>query len=225
MMRRATEPLSWNNRSQEPWNHNLHYHRVIVKFIPLDCRRALDVGCGQGALTRELRRSVPEVTGIDRDERSIALASAHRDAADIRYVRGDFLAAPFMPGSFDLVTSVASLHHMDAAAALRRMAEVLRPGGTLVVVGLARGASPADACVVLPAAVGNALHRAAGAWGRRGAAGAPTAPYTSPVIWPPPLSYRQTRSLAARVLPGVRYRRRLYWRYTLIWAKPGTDAG
>ena len=33
-MRRVTESLSWNNRSQEPWNHNLHYHRVIVKVIP-----------------------------------------------------------------------------------------------------------------------------------------------------------------------------------------------
>src|SRR6266567_3538039 len=46
MMRRVTESLSWNNRSQEPWNHNLHYHRVIVKVIPPDCRGALDAGCG-----------------------------------------------------------------------------------------------------------------------------------------------------------------------------------
>ncbi len=131
-MRRVTESLSWNNRSQEPWNHNLHHHRVIVKVIPQDCRGALDVGCWQGGLTRELRRFVPGVTGIGRDERSIALARAHRDAADIRYVRGDFLAAPLTPGSFDLVTSVASLRHMDADAALRRVAELLRPGGTLV---------------------------------------------------------------------------------------------
>ncbi len=78
MMRRVTESLSWYNRSQEPWNHNLHYHRVIVKVIPPDCRGALDIGCGQGALTRELRRSVPGVTGIDRDERSIALARGWR---------------------------------------------------------------------------------------------------------------------------------------------------
>jgi len=65
----------------EPWNHNLHYHRVIIDVIAPDCQRALDIGCGQGALTRRLWPLVPEVTGIDRDERSIALARSRAEAA------------------------------------------------------------------------------------------------------------------------------------------------
>ena len=243
-MRRSPVSRWWNNCSQEPWNHNLHYHRVIVNVIPPDCRRALDIGCGQGALTRDLRRFVPEVAGIDRDERSIALARAHAGAAGIGYLRGDFQAAPIRPCSVDLITSVASLHHMDAATGLRRMADLLRPGGALVVVGLARGASPSDLLLALAAAVGHRAHLAAGWWRRRRRRGAeapgtqapdarapddppPDRAYTSPVIWPPSLSYRQARRLAERVLPGVRYRRRLYWRYTLIWVKPssGLDGG
>jgi SAM-dependent methyltransferase len=228
-MRRAPVSRWWNNCLQEPWNHNLHYHRVIVNVIPPDCRRALDVGCGLGALTRDLRRSVPEVAGFDRDERSIALARAHAGAGGVGYVRGDFQAAPIRPGSVDLITSVASLHHMEAAAGLRQMADLLRPGGTLVVVGLARSTSLADAVLVLAAAVGHRVHMVAGARRRRlhGGSGTPDAAYTSPVVWPPPLSYRQARRLAERVLPGVRYRRRLYWRYTLIWIKPtsGLDDG
>ncbi len=40
---------------------------MIVNVIPSDCRRALDVGCGLGALTRNLRRFVPEVAGIGKD--------------------------------------------------------------------------------------------------------------------------------------------------------------
>jgi 2-polyprenyl-3-methyl-5-hydroxy-6-metoxy-1,4-benzoquinol methylase len=102
----------------EPWSQNLHYHRVILDAVPPGCERALDVGCGQGTLTRRLRRVVPQVTGIDRDQRSIDLARANPAAAGIAYILGDFLAAPFRPGSLDLVTSVASLHHMDAEAAL-----------------------------------------------------------------------------------------------------------
>lgn len=35
----------------EPWSHNLHYHRMILEAIPPGCERALDVGCGTGALT------------------------------------------------------------------------------------------------------------------------------------------------------------------------------
>jgi predicted TPR repeat methyltransferase len=47
-----------------PWNHNLHYHPVILRAIPRECTYALDVGCGEGVLTRRLRRQVPQVTGV-----------------------------------------------------------------------------------------------------------------------------------------------------------------
>jgi hypothetical protein len=40
------------------------------------------------------------------------------------------------------------------------------------------------------------------------------------VIWPPPLTYRDMRRLATDVLSGARYRHHLYWRYSLVWAKP-----
>lgn len=202
-----------------PWDHNLHYHQVILAALPPGCQRALDVGCGQGALTRRLRQVVPHVSGIDRDQRSIQLARAHPQAADIGYVLGDFLATPFQPGSLDLVTSVAALHHMDAEAALRRMSDLLRPGGVLAVVGLARDGSPADVGLIVPAMIGHRLHLAASAWHRRGAWRDRSQGYTSPVIWPPPLTYRQTRRIAERVLPAVTYRRRLYWRYSLVWTR------
>ena len=216
---------SWSSRLHEPWNHNLHYHRVIIDVIAPDCQRALDIGCGQGALTRRLWPLVPEVTGIDRDERSIALARSRAQARfpDIGYVHAEFLAESVKPGSFDLVTAVASLHHMDAEAALRKMADVLRPGGVLVVIGLARDRSLAGAALIVPAVIGNWTHRAADALNRRANAVQSEVRYQSPVIWPPPLTYRQMRQLAERVLPGVRYRRHLYWRYSLVWRKPRED--
>ena len=127
----------------EPWTHNLHYHRVVLDAIPAGCRRALDVGCGTGALTRRLRGVIPQVTGIDRDKQSIAIARTHPQARDIGYRHEDFLTAPMEAGSLGLITSIAALHHMDTAAALSRMAELLEPGGALVVIGLARGPSPA----------------------------------------------------------------------------------
>jgi 2-polyprenyl-3-methyl-5-hydroxy-6-metoxy-1,4-benzoquinol methylase len=48
-------------------------HPLILDAVPDGARRALDVGCDEGTLTRELRRRVPEVTGIDLDETSIEL--------------------------------------------------------------------------------------------------------------------------------------------------------
>ena len=42
---------------------------------------------------------------------------------------------------------------------------------------------------------------------------------SAPRLWPPPDTYGETRRLALRVLPGARYRRRLLWRYSLVWQK------
>jgi hypothetical protein len=37
----------------------------------------------------------------------------------------------------------------------------------------------------------------------------------------PEMSWRQVRTAAGQTLPGVRYRRHLLWRYSLLWQKPG----
>jgi SAM-dependent methyltransferase len=212
------------------FNHNYHYHRVVFEAIPAGCERALDVGCGTGRLARELRRVVPRVTGVDRDERSIEVARSNGGAGDIEYLCGDFLELPLAPGRFDLVTAVASLHHMDTATALSRMRDLLRPGGVLVVIGLARDGLSRDLAVEVPAIV---YHRIARRRYRRGlgepsSAGAVSsdrasadAAYRAPVVWPPAETYQQIRRLAGSLLPGMRYRRHLLWRYSICWAKPG----
>lgn len=207
----------------ERWTHNGHYHQVILDAIPAGCATALDVGCGTGALTRRLRAAGLRVTGLDRDEPCIRAARAHPAAGGLGYLVGDIGRAPLQPGSFDLVTSIAMLHHMDAELALKKMSGLLRPGGTLAIVGLARDSTPADFGRAVPAVAGTHLHRLADA-GRRTIRHLPP-PHQPPLVWPPPLSYQQMRRLAGRLLPGARYRRHLYWRYSLIWTKPAVTAG
>src|SRR5207244_7689249 len=99
------------------WNHNTHYYPLV----PAGCPRALDVGCGEGMLTRQLASRVPHVVGIDEDAASIGLARDQDPGCRVEYVLGDFLAHPFPAGSFGLIGCVAALHHMDPAAALARM--------------------------------------------------------------------------------------------------------
>ena len=61
----------------ERWNHNIHYHPLVLAAVPDHAERALDVGCGEGMLARELRRRVPHVVAIDRDEQSIRPAESN----------------------------------------------------------------------------------------------------------------------------------------------------
>ncbi len=194
------------------WNHNIHYHPLILRAVPAGCPNALDVGCGEGMLARQLHAVVPRVTAIDLDEPSIDLAR-QQPSAGIEYLLGDVLTYPFEPASFDLIGSVAALHHMGTATGLERMRELLRPGGTLVVVGLARSQYPRDLAFDIAAVIGSRLLKR-------------TKPYwehSAPSVWPPPETYAETRDIATRLLPLVRYRRHVLFRYSLTWVKPPGD--
>jgi 2-polyprenyl-3-methyl-5-hydroxy-6-metoxy-1,4-benzoquinol methylase len=188
----------------ERWNHNIHYHPVLLEAMPERCERVLDVGCGEGVLARKLRALGCEVTAIDVDERSVRLARELGSGID--YVVGDFMAYPFAPASFDFVVCVAALHHMDEAAALRRMRDLVRPGGSLAVLGLARSRYPADAPRDAAAAAVTRVHKLARTHWESPA----------PTIWPPPRTYSEVRAIAARELPGAHFRRHLLWRYSII---------
>jgi 2-polyprenyl-3-methyl-5-hydroxy-6-metoxy-1,4-benzoquinol methylase len=192
------------------WNHNIHYGRRLVDLIGPGARDALDVGCGEGWLVRELRRQVPHVVGIDPDADSIIAARANVTSDGVEYLQGNFLTWPFETASFDVVTAVASVHHVDEEAGLRRMAELVRPGGILGVVGIARTSSLRDLVFDAGGAVVTRVHHM-------------TKPYwetPAPKVWPPPHTYGDLRRLSARIVPGRRFRRGAMFRYVLTWTKP-----
>jgi ubiquinone/menaquinone biosynthesis C-methylase UbiE/glycosyltransferase involved in cell wall biosynthesis len=112
----------------------------------------LDVGCGPGvALRSYARRRLIEAHGIDYAEAMVDFA-AHRNREeapdlDIRISRASVLELPYPNEMFDVVTShrclMALLDWDKQQAALREIARVLKPGGTLVLMegtidGLAR---------------------------------------------------------------------------------------
>jgi len=92
----------------------------------------LDAGCGSGGMTRFLRRW-GGVTGVDLAREALGLARMRGLA---RLARASVGALPFLPASFDVVTSFDVLYHLnvsDDLAALRELHRVLRPGGVLLI--------------------------------------------------------------------------------------------
>jgi demethylmenaquinone methyltransferase / 2-methoxy-6-polyprenyl-1,4-benzoquinol methylase len=101
--------------------------------------RALDVACGSGKLTEELRRRAPRglVVGLDFSGRMLQVAAA--EAPGPRYVRGDGLRLPFPDETFDAVTVAFGLRNFtDPEGGLCEMRRVLRPGGRAVVLEFVR---------------------------------------------------------------------------------------
>lgn len=189
------------------WNHNTHYHRLALRLAGT-ASSALDVGCGEGLLTRELHAAgVARVTGVDVDAEQVARARSQADDG-LRYLVGDVVEVPHGE-QFDLVTCFATLHHLDLVDGLRRLRDLVSPGGHLVVVGLARVGTPADAALsaaAVPAAM--VADRARGVW-EHGA-----------TVRDPEHTYGEVRTAARSILPGARWRRHLYWRYSLVWQSP-----
>lgn len=199
------------------WNHNVAYHRWIRRSVPQGARDLLDVGSGDGRLARELAGAGRRVLGLERDAEMLARArELSTGVVGLEFSGGDFADCALPPASFDFVCFLASLHHMeDQEAALRKARGLLRPGGRLVVVGLARNATLGEEIVsgicVAPAWFGSLRPENAGT------------PEGMPVR-EPGLGWAETRALARRVLPGARLRRRLYFRYSLRWTNPEEPA-
>lgn len=189
------------------WNLNIHCHRVVLESIPRAAKTALDVGSGDGVLSFDLADRGLQVTGLDTDEASVQRAASDGRASDnTRFVVGDLFTVALEPGSFDVVASVAMLHHVDAEIGIRRMCDLLSPGGVLVIVGFA---SPSGMGDRVRAIAGLTLKRTAQLRGRYWE-------HHAPVAWPPPLSSGEMSTLVERELPGAKFRNVLSNRYTAI---------
>lgn len=98
----------------------------------------------------------------------------------------------------------------------------MRPGGVLTVVALPRRDLPSELPVELAASIWHHLLGAAmAASGYRWSAGLRHGPdHELMPVRNPELTTRQVRRQAGAVLPGVRVRRLLLWRYLLVWHRP-----
>jgi SAM-dependent methyltransferase len=96
---------------------------------------ALDVGCGEGRFCRMLRAAGVRATGIDPIARFVELARERDPGGDYRFGAAEQLE--FADASFDLAVSYITLIDIpDFRAAIREMARVLRPGGSLLMANL-----------------------------------------------------------------------------------------
>ena len=100
----------------------------------------------------------------------------------------------------------------------------LRPGGVLAAMALPRPDLRHELPVEIVAAAGHrllgAMFLAKRSLGRNGGFAKDGSTRSAMPVMDPPLTTREVASQAAAVLPGVRVRRLLFWRYLLIWQKP-----
>jgi SAM-dependent methyltransferase len=126
----ASEWIAW---ARTP-NHDAFwaYRDSFVAFIGHGEGAALEVGCGEGRISRELKACGYRVTAVDA-VRELADAAAQADSAH-EYAVASATALPFEAGSFDLVVAYNMLMDVnDVPGAVKEMRRVLRPDGQLLL--------------------------------------------------------------------------------------------
>ena len=202
----------------EGWNHNNHYHDFLLRQVHVHCRNAMEIGCGAGAFARLLAQKSEHVLALDLSPQMIALAKEHsQQYTNIDYQVADVLSWDFVPGQFDCIVSIATLHHLPMAAILTKLKTLLAPNGTLIVLDLYQ-ARLSDLPVILIAIIANFVLKflktghikeskaVREAWAEHGKHDR----Y---------LTLAELRAICKEILPGARVRRRLFWRYSLVWRK------
>ena len=146
---------------------------------------------------------------------------------NVRWLLGDVRTLELEPGGYDVVTAIASVHHLPADEGLVRLAELVRPGGTVAVLGLARGVTLPDylaGVLAIPADIAVGTWKAAQRTGSSLRDPGPNGPPVTVPLRDPQVTLDEVRTEARRLMPEARLRRHLFYRYSLVWQRPITSS-
>lgn len=125
----------WDPKGEFSTLHDINPLRseYIRRFIDLQGKRVVDVGCGGGILTEELARQGADALGIDLSEELIDVAELHSLESGVKVayqmISAEDLAAQ-QPEGFDHLTCMEMLEHVpDPGAIIKSCAVLVKPGG------------------------------------------------------------------------------------------------
>src|SRR5262245_38704389 len=136
MLRQAWERNAddWIRWAREPGHDSYwQFHRDrFIELVPAPARRTLDIGCGEGRLSRDLAGLGHKVMGVDSSPKVIA--AARELSPELEFVEADAADMPIEDESVDLAAAFMSLMDIDDMhGAVRETSRVLASDGRFVI--------------------------------------------------------------------------------------------
>ncbi|MFC7616533.1 class I SAM-dependent methyltransferase [Actinokineospora soli] len=140
----TAQEAAWNGYEGRHWaDHAARYdavnsgfnHDVLDRVREND--RVLDLGCGNGQLTRLAAARARHAVGVDLSGPMLARARADADVPNVEFVQGDAQVHPFPAAAFDLAVSrFGVMFYADPVAAFANVRRALVPGGRLALLAM-----------------------------------------------------------------------------------------
>lgn len=201
------------------WNHNNCYFEYLMRSVPDRAGTCLDIGCGKGELSLMLSKKSHKVIAVDLADKMIEKAKKLHPASNIEYICGNILQMDFEDNSLDIIITTATAHHLPYEWLLCFAKDKLKNGGKLIILDLAEAKSLSDYMIwgsaFLPNIIMNLLKN-----GRLQKDDA-----HSRAVWERHgehdryMTVKEIKALAKKHIPSAIVKRKLFWRYILIWQK------
>ena len=110
----------------------------ILKHLPKNTNATvLDIGCGNGALLKELAPNIAHGIGIDQSKNIIQKAcNLNKETPNLQFHHVQGPSIPLENDSVDLVISMLSFRYLDWDPLLSEVKRILRPGGKMLIVDM-----------------------------------------------------------------------------------------
>ncbi|MDR0723255.1 MAG: class I SAM-dependent methyltransferase [Treponema sp.] len=205
----------------DKWDHNQQYQHYLLKHIPKNCNTILDVGCGTGELTKKLVSYSKEIIGIDISENMIHEAKKRNNDEKITYLKVS-VEKYFEEAdkTFDIIISIAALHHMDEEKILQMMKNKLTRNGKIVILDLVKSETIGDWLLSILAALLNPwimliMRRRIRVTKEERKA------WDGHFRYDNYLTIREAKKIARHVLGKSKVKRHLFWRYSILYNNGG----
>lgn len=204
---------------ERKWEHNNHYHKYLMKNMPNNCEKALEIGSGKGLFSRLMAKDFKKVIAVDFSEGMIEKAKAtSKDYKNIEYRLEDITRHDFKNNKYDCIVSIATMHHLPFREMLIKAKEGLKDNGVFMVLDLYERKTIKDYLISLFAAPVNIIFMLFKNRSLRASEEERKAweEHSKNDVY---MTFKDIKTICEKVMPGAKVRRQLFWRYSIVWRK------
>jgi 2-polyprenyl-3-methyl-5-hydroxy-6-metoxy-1,4-benzoquinol methylase len=201
----------------DKWDHNQQYQNYLLKNIPNNCSRILDVGCGTSELTKKLTYFSREIIGIDVSENMINEAKKRNYDERIDYIK--IPVEKYLEETekqFDIIISIAALHHMNEEEVLKTMKKKLTKDGKILILDLVKTKTILEWVLGITAALLNPMIMLI-MRGRMRITEEEREAWSGHFQYDKYLTTNEVKNIVKRSLGKGKVKRHFFWRYSIIY--------